>query len=307
MKEINVLVSGSGNITGINVIRALKDTISSVIGTDYNEENPANKFCKNYIVPRSNHPDYITAVLNLVRKHHITHIITSNDHEVRALSMYIDKLKEEEVLLNGFGINTLNWLDKKITSELFESHGITTPTILNSTSDFPCVVRKKLVGDKQKFVFIVKSEQELPDVSIYDKQDTVITRFIEGIEYTVDVLCDENSEVLSVVPRLRRKVQHGMVHFAEIVQDVLLISKVKDLSQKLRLTGINCVQCIVQEGNYYFIEINPRPGSGIDLTINAGVNMPLIWTNLTMKNSIFIPEPDWGLKMLRYYDGYYYK
>jgi carbamoyl-phosphate synthase large subunit len=307
MKDIRVLVSGTGNITGINIVRALKDNIPFIIGTDYSETNPANKFCKNCIIPRANNSDYINVVLELVRKYYITHIITSNDHEVRALSININELKKEGVLLNGFSVHTLDLLDKRKTSELFQRYDITTPDVLNSFMDFPCVLRKNLVGDQQKFVYIIKSERDIPNVSSYDTQDIIITKFIEGNEYTIDVLCDENSEVLSVVPRLRKKVQYGMVQFAEIVKDPVLISKVEDLSKKLRLTGVNCIQCITQNGKYYFTEINARPGSGLDLTINAGVNMPLIWVNLSIKKSISIPEPDWGLKMLRYYDGYYYK
>jgi carbamoyl-phosphate synthase large subunit len=309
MENINVLVAGSGNITGMNVIRALTKQVSLVIGTDCDYENPANKFCQNYVVPRAAQPDYMPTIMGIAKKHHITHIITSNDHEVRALSKHADELKKENIVLNGFGVNTLNCLNKNETSKLFCENNIATPEVLNDV-DFPCVIRKNEVGDKQKFVFIVRSVQEMPAV---DWREAIITRFIKGDEYTIDILCDNQSNALSVVPRLRRKVQGGMVHFAEIVKNNSLINEVTGLAKKLSLTGINCVQCIENENNgggggkYYFTEINPRPGSGLDLTINAGINMPLLWIKQTGGEKIKITEPVWGMKMLRYYDGYYYK
>jgi carbamoyl-phosphate synthase large subunit len=307
-KNVNVLIAGSRNITGMNVIRALAENVQLVVGTDCEHENPANKFCRNYVVPRAVHPGYIPAIMEIAKKRHITHIIASNDHEVRTLSKHIDELKKENIIFNGFGVNTLNCLNKNETSKLFLKNNIKTPEVLNSI-DFPCVIRKNNVGDKQKFVFIVKSKQEMPTI---DLEEAIITRFVEGNEYTIDILCDNESKVLSAVPRLRRKVQNGMVHFAEIVKDNSLINDVTKLAEKLCLKGVNCVQCIengqdTRGDRYYFTEINPRPGSGIDLTINAGVNMPLLWIKQICGEKIKITEPVWGMKMLRYYDGYYYK
>jgi carbamoyl-phosphate synthase large subunit len=312
MENVNVLIAGSGNITGINVIRAIAKDVPLVVGTDCDYENPANKFCQNYVVPRAAHPDYMPTIMEIAKKRRITHIIASNDHEVRALSKHIDELQKENIIFNGFGINTLNCLNKEQTAKLFYGNNITTPDVLNDI-DFPCVIRKNNVGDRQKFVFIVKSKQEMPAV---DLREAIITRYVKGDEYTIDILCDNESNALSVVPRLRRKVQGGMVHFAEIVKDNSLINKATELAKTLSLKGINCVQCIENEENtgggvnsinHYFTEINPRPGSGLDLTINAGVNMPLLWIKQTCGKEIKVAEPLWGMKMLRYYDGYYYK
>ena len=58
--------------------------------------------------------------------------------------------------------------------------------------------------------------------------------------------------------------------------------------------------------NYNFIEINPRPGSGIDLSIHSGVNMPLLWIKDTLGEEYQVSEARWGMQMKRYFSGYYY-
>jgi carbamoyl-phosphate synthase large subunit len=303
---IRVLVAGSGNVTGMNIVRAIKESVELIIGIDCGMENPADKFCKNYTVPLAEHHDYIKTLIDIIRKNHITHIFASNDHDLRSCAEHRDVLSKENIMLNGTGKNILCWLDKKETARLFQLNNIATPELLEKITA-PCVIRKNKAGDGKKFVYILKNDYERNSIPCYPVQDAVITRYKEGEEYTIDVLCDNQSNVLSAVPRKRRRVEGGMAHFAEVMQDDALISKVCELSQKLGLTGVNCVQCIKQDSEYYFIEINPRPGSGLDLTIHAGVNMPLLWIFSTMGTiPLHCPPPVWGMKMLRYYDGYYF-
>ena len=72
-------------------------------------------------------------------------------------------------------------------------------------------------------------------------------------------------------------------------------------ARALRLVGINCLQCILDDqGRTWFFEVNPRPGSGMDLTTQGGVNMPKLWLDVLDGRKPVVPEPDWGLQMVRY-------
>ena len=133
-----------------------------------------------------------------------------------------------------------------------------------------------------------------------------MTRFVDGVEYTVDVLCDSNSNLLSAIPRKRINVVGGMVHHAQIEKEDKLISLCRKLSKSVGLVGMSCIQCITDGENYNFIEINPRPGSGIDLSIHSGVNMPLLWIKETLGEECLIKAPKWGMQMKRYFSGYYF-
>jgi carbamoyl-phosphate synthase large subunit len=305
----NILVAGSGNITGINIIKALiVSEHNFVIGCDFNELNPANKYCENLVVSKCNLNSYLNEILKIIDDYKIKYIFTSNDHELRVLVNNISILTSRNVYLNGFSINTLKFLNKIDTNNLFVDNDILTPKEYQKDKiTFPVVIRKNEMGDGQKFVYIVNSSEDLFKIPESQFENAIYTEYIEGPEYTIDVVCSQDSKVYSAVPRLRKEVRNGMVFFAEIENNDSVINNTIKLAEQLKLTGVNCIQCILNNNKCYFIEVNPRPGSGMDLSIVAGVNMPQIWIDLMSNKKIEYKEPEWGLKMLRHYDGYYFK
>ena len=305
--KVKVLVAGSGNVTGLNVIRALVGQPDvKVIGCDFDAENPSKLFCPSFEVPLCADSRYPSSILELVKRQGITHIIASNDHDVRALTQ-IKQNNKEFPIFNGFCNNTLACLDKRETEQLFVKAGVRTPLIVKDRSDYPYVLRIENMGKVKKFVHIIKNQQDAEAVTEDEYKAGIMTRYVEGTEYTVDVLCDSQSRLLSAVPRERITIVGGMVHHARIVYDEELIAQCAKIALSAGLVGMSCIQCIKTEDNqYYFIEINPRPGSGIDLSINAGVNMPLLWLEETSGEAVEVPEPIWGMQMKRYFCGYYY-
>lgn len=305
--KYNVLVAGSGNVTGMNVIRALvnqKDV--RVIGCDFDAENPSKLFCESFQVPRCADKAYPTVIKELVSQQHITHIIASNDHDVRALTS-IKQTDSNFPTVNCYCGNTLNCLDKRETERLFVKAGVETPTIVTDKNDFPYVLRIESMGKKKKFVHIVENREELENIAEDEFEAGILTRYVKGTEYTIDVLSDRDSQLLSAVPRKRITVVGGMVHHACIVKDDEMIRQCAQVVKSVGLVGISCIQCIkTEDEHYYFIEINPRPGSGIDLSINSGINMPLLWLKESVGEHIFVNEPTWGMQMKRYFCGYFF-
>jgi len=302
----SVLVAGSGNVTGMHVVRSLVEFVC-VVGVDSTAANPANALCQNYVVPRASDPMYVSVLSDIIQRQSVTHIVASNDHEARALAE--NRWLLPPVCINGLGANTLVFLDKEKTHQLFKDKGILTPDVLDvHTTSLPFVVRKARMGSGKKFVHIVRTREDYAELPHNIWDSGVVTRFIEGNEYTVDVLCDQTCRPVSIVPRLRHEVQHGMVRFAEIVNNQVVIDATRELAQKCCLVGMNCVQCILTKDNEcYFIEVNPRPGSGLDLTIAAGVNMPLLWWKLSQGISVDVHDPEWGLKMVRNHGAYIFR
>jgi carbamoyl-phosphate synthase large subunit len=266
--------------------------------------NAADKFCRNIVVPPCKDPLYRDEIIKIVKDESITHIIPTNDHAVRALYNMHSDLSQLNVLLNGYCHNMIKCLDKEATAKLFENNCISTPKVI-SKPVVPFVLRKKDMGSSKKFVHIVKSNDEMNTIPDEDYANGIITQYVSGEEFTVDVLCDSNSEVLVAIPRLRVVVQNGMVWHGKTVHDENLIYQIKNIVKRLSLTGIICIQCIKSLNAYYFIEINPRPGSGIDLSINSNANIPLAWVNLTLgKKTEFAPI--WDMNLIRYYSGHYF-
>lgn len=290
----------------MNVLSALWSTGYNAVGYDCcpQRENPATTLCTNYAVPRASDPKYVTAVMQLIAAHRPSVIIPTNDHDLRKLISMNAELVKAGVTLNGFSVHTLEFLDKLATTQLFSEHGIVMPEVLDSDAAPPYVLRKRMVGTGKKFTHVIRNRQFNPSVT--ELQDGIFTRCITGKEFTIDVLCDQQSNVLSVVPRLRHEVHGETVVLAEVVADALIISRTVELAVKLHLTGINCVQCMRTDDEAYFFEVNPRPGSGLSLTVNAGVNMPALWMMSLDGMGAPIPTPKWGLRMRRYYEGFYF-
>lgn len=106
----------------------------------------------------------------------------------------------------------------------------------------------------------------------------LVQEFCPGQEFTVDVLCDLQGEILSIVPRKRLEVRDGEVVKARSVKNNLIIDRTRDLVGKLnkdeniKAIGPLNIQCFVDGEDLKFIEINPRFGGGVPLSFASGVN-----------------------------------
>ena len=79
------------------------------------------------------------------------------------------------------------------------------------------------MGNGQKFVYIIDSFEEFSKIPIDHLENAIFTEFVEGQEFTIDVVCSQDSKVYSAVPRLRKEVKDGMVVFAEIINNDLVV------------------------------------------------------------------------------------
>ena len=78
-----------------------------IIGTDCKELNAANKFCTNFTVPFAASQAYEASMLDIIGRYNVTHVISTNDHDTRALLMMHDILAAKNVIHNGYCDNAL--------------------------------------------------------------------------------------------------------------------------------------------------------------------------------------------------------
>jgi carbamoyl-phosphate synthase large subunit len=135
-----------------------------------------------------------------------------------------------------------------------------------------------------------------------------VQQFIEGQEFTLDVLADCGGRAICAVPRLRIETRDGEVSKGVTVRDPLLIEAGIRVAEALPgAFGPITVQCfLTAEGSMYFIEINPRFGGGFPLSAEAGANFPkwILEMILGRKSTGF---DDWqdGIAMLRYDEAFF--
>ncbi|HYX22513.1 MAG TPA: ATP-grasp domain-containing protein, partial [Thermoanaerobaculia bacterium] len=134
-------------------------------------------------------------------------------------------------------------------------------------------------------------------------------QWVAGQEFSIDTFGDPDSDRFVAVPRLRRVVKAGQMVDGETVADSRLIEFARTTCRAFGARDVCCVQAIRDaQGELWFVEVNPRYGTGVSLSIHAGIDFPrLQWL------SAFAPEtitPDRlrfrsGAGVLRYWEEIY--
>ena len=100
----------------------------------------------------------------------------------------------------------------------------------------------------------------------------IYSDYLPGQEYTIDVLCDMNKPLTSVI-RKRLQTKAGISTKGKIIRDKYIEQECMRICKFLNLKGAICIQMKEDDtGTPKFIEINPRFGGGTYFTTLAGVN-----------------------------------
>ncbi|MBZ9624571.1 ATP-grasp domain-containing protein [Clostridium sp. FP2] len=269
----------------VQLINQLKRS-NDVIGVDCGDLAPAIQFVdKFYKVHKYNEKRYIEDLLIICKEEKIDLLIPLYEKEFSVLCENREKFKNIGTILllsNKDIIELCN--DKWKTYKFFLDNEINTPVsyckedmklILkcknNENIQLPLIIKPR-DGMGSKNVFKINSIKEL-EFFIEYVENPIIQHYVEGIEYTIDVLCDLNGDVISIVPRERIEVRSGEVSKTKAVYNKKVIEYTMDLCKKLKGIGPLTIQCIVtKKDEIKFIEINPRFGGGVPLTFECGVD-----------------------------------
>jgi carbamoyl-phosphate synthase large subunit len=205
--------------------------------------------------------------------------------------------------------------DKTKTYNFFIEKGIQTPKVYTNEElekkayKFPLLI-KPLDGSSSKGVTKISNEKELVFFREYIP-NAMVQEFVEGTEYTVDVMVDFKGNIKTIVPRRRIETRAGEVSKGVTEKNETIINAVEEVVNLLpKPVGCLTLQCFKKSsGEITFIEINPRFGGGIPLSIQAGANFPL-WTIQASKGETFdVQDYSWqeNLTMLRYDEAVFTK
>ena len=136
-----------------------------------------------------------------------------------------------------------------------------------------------------------------------DMNGMISQQIVTGEEFTVDVLCDNNSKPIYIVPRKRLGICDGKSTKGLVVQHSGIESVVRKLCSATRFRGPINVQCFCDsEDNITVIEVNPRISGGMALGFAATENWVPLMVAMVAGKSSFDPLPvKDGLRMMRYY------
>jgi carbamoyl-phosphate synthase large subunit len=313
--NFNILFTSSGR--RVSLIRKFKDALfkenmnGKIVTTDLKNTAPTSLIGdKHFIVSKVNNPSYITELLEICRQEDIKLLIPLIDSELIVLA-------KNKQLFEGIGVRVLISSEELIeiscnkvkSYKFFITKNIPTPKVYKNSEieeglfRFPLLI-KPLDGSSSKGVTVIRNEKELKFFKEYIP-NAMIQEFISGDEYTVDVIVDFEGNIKTIVPRLRIETRAGEVSKGKTVRDIDVIKAVEDLVKVLPgPIGCITIQCFKQRnGEIKFIEINPRFGGGVPLSIQAGANIPLWIIKMCKGEKIIISEEEnWreNIMMLRY-------
>lgn len=249
-----------------------------IFGADITTDAPALFFCdKSVIVPRITEDAYIPSLLKICADNKIDALVPTIDTDLLILSETASKFSETGTKV--FISNTESVAlcrDKNLTSNFFYSCGLSAPKTYNDyktyNGEYPCFIKPK-DGSSSIDAYKIDNSEELSEFS-RRVEDYIIQPFIDGVEYTVDIFCDFDSNPVYITPRKRLAVRAGEVLKTEIDLDKEIIKECIAIIERFKPIGAITVQLIKDKktGKNYYIEINPRFGGGAPLSIKAGAD-----------------------------------
>lgn len=262
------------------------------------------------VVPTIDAPGYIGSLLEYCSRNEINALIPLIDTELLVLAEARDRFEQAgtRAIVSSpevIGIAT----DKILTAEFLTKHDLLTPRILTEkeldSAQLP-LFSKPRFGSAGHEVNKITTAEELAFFRGH-RPDSIFQEFIDGNEHTVDVFVDFNGRPLCAVPRRRHEVRGGEVTKGQTVRHKGIIDQSLKLVEALGgCAGMITVQCfLTPDDRVVFIEINPRFGGGVPLSIQAGADSPRWLLELLLGRTPVI-EPDcWtdGMLMLRYEEG----
>jgi carbamoyl-phosphate synthase large subunit len=293
---VTAIVTSAGSAPAVAVIQALlgQEEISvRVVAADMDPLSVGFHLAsERALIPGAADPQYISHLLELCVRSGATILFPIIDEELQVVADAALEFASRgiHVVTNPPEVVRIA-KDKWLTYQWCREHGVLTPeSWLAARGDFcrefPVVVKPRS-GRGSAGVEVVRTEREL-EYQLALGQERIVQEWIEGPEFTVDILTDPNGRVLSAVPRERLMTKAGMSVKGRTVRRARLLELSVQIAERIPLTPRGNIQFKQsrRDGEYYLIEVNPKFGAGLPLTTAAGVNMPLLLLKMALGESV---------------------
>ena len=289
-----------------------------LVGADMSLSAPAmHVIDKKYQICRVMDRDYVPQLLDICTRENIKLLIPLIDTELLVLAehkgqfgkMGVTALVSEPKVIQ-ITVNKYN------TYKFFVKHDIDTPQVFNTNEvlkkrdiNYPLLM-KPVDGSASKGIIKINNKKEL---KFFKERipNPILQEYIDGYEYTLDILADFSGTVRCVVARRRLEVRAGEVSKGMTEKDEEIITAGKKAVEALKgaIGPITAQGFLTEEGKFKLIEINPRFGGGYPLAIKAGADYPrwIIEMMLGRDPEIKLDGWDDGLVMLRYDEAVFVK
>ncbi len=312
---MNILVTQVSRVGSINWIKSLQQITSCelvIYGLDIYPKgySAGSLLVDNYIevCHELNSSEYIETIKKICTSYNIELLLSVMDDELQLLikSNYF-KGKLIAPSLECFSL----FNDKYVASRTMQESGVLTPEIIENPFGKGKVIIRDRIAIGSRGVYIVDFKKEVYIENRF-QSSRFMQEYIEGEEYTVDVLTDKDGSPLLIIPRKRIEIRQGISFKCQLIEDDDIIDICKRIYQQHYIPGISNVQFIKNQSGTYFIELNTRIGGTTIASIIGGFN----FVELFLKHYIY-NEPvksldnyqhliAWGSIISRAYNEYIY-
>jgi carbamoyl-phosphate synthase large subunit len=300
VKPMNILITaGSRRVPLVQAFRSALRSLrmaGSVIVTDVNPLSPAVHVAdRAYRVPLSTDADFIGEILGICSAERIRLVIPTIDDELpvfgrehrqfEAMGVTVASSSEATAILCN---------DKYSTCHHLDAHNVPvartySASVVGDDLPLPLFIKPRM-GRGAVGAFPIRSARELEFFRQY-VPDPVVQEYLDGPEFTIDVLCDFSGRPLSIVPRERVVIRAGVIDRGRTVNDSRLISLARAACAAIPFAGPLNIQCRMRGDQPVIFEINPRFSGGIPLTIQSGADFPQMLVRLAAGHRV---EPSVG-------------
>jgi carbamoyl-phosphate synthase large subunit len=291
VSSLNVLVTAGSR--RVPLVRAFQAALRAagvngrVVVTDVNPLSPAVHVTDRwYHVPLATAPEYLDVVAAICEIENVRLVVPTIDDELERFGGAAAWLRSRGIHVAVSPETTSRiCVDKLATCTYLRARGIhaartVVPAGLPPDPAFPLFIKPRF-GRGGVNAFPVRSAKELAFFTEY-VEDAVIQEFLDGPEFTIDVLCDFDHRLLSVVPRERVVVRAGVIDRGRTVKAAPLMALGEAVAVALPFAGAANIQCRMVDGVPIVFEINPRFSGGIPLTIASGADFPRYLVDLAL-------------------------
>jgi carbamoyl-phosphate synthase large subunit len=314
---MNVLLTSVGR--RVALLRAFRRELASyapggrVLATDASPLSAAFQDADGaFRVPPCASPEYVPALLELVRRERVRVLVPLIDTELEVVAAHRDDFLREgcRAIVSDAAQVTLT-RDKARSARRFRELGFDAPRVfgpdeLADAESLPYpVFLKPLRGSASIGAVCIRDPKELR-FHLGRTDHPVVQSLEQGEEHTVDVFADLDGRARCAVPRQRLETRAGESSKGRTVKDRVVMEAASRLVEALGgCRGCITLQCFRgPAARVVFFEANLRFGGGYPLSYAAGANYP----GWLLRLAAGEPVPDFdawedGLLMLRYDDA----
>ncbi|WP_339229747.1 ATP-grasp domain-containing protein [Oceanobacillus sp. FSL K6-2867] len=273
---------------------------------------------ENYVIPEQTDTNYMDAIIEICKKHHVNCLVPLNDWEVPKISAQKEELDKLGVSVFAPDSNIVEKVrDKGKYWDLLEPLDVKTPlSYLNVESakkalekkevSFPLIVKPRngsasigieIIDNVEDMVFAYQhavrkiKESQLDGATSKEPEDNIIIQeVIEGDKFSVDMFNDLNGRFLTSFARKQLDMRGGDIDRCITVNIPELTDIAEQLGKRFGHAGYMNTDIYFNGTAYYVIDINPRFGGGYAFTHLAGADIPAAIIALTAGKEV---QEDW--------------